>query len=110
MLSTFASESTATEESSAVDSAEGIDATFAVSAGIVTFASSPCKFGISPSNVKPAFIKAPTISIIEMPFILAPLGMVIILPTEWSITLLVISVNPNPFMIFITSGYSCTKS
>ena len=76
----------------------------------VVFASSPDRFGISPSKVKPAFIKAPTISIMDTPFILAPFGIVMILPTEFNITLFVISLNPNSFIISVTSGYSFTKS
>ena len=46
----------------------------------------------------------------DTPFILAPLGMVMILPTEFNITLLVISLNPKLFIISVTSGYSFTKS
>ena len=76
----------------------------------VVFASSPDRFGMSPSKVKPAFIKAPTISIMDTPFILAPFGIVMILPTEFNITLFVISLNPNSFIISVTSGYSFTKS
>ena len=109
-LSGTVSSAFASEFVSVVTSGTLAVTTVSVSTGAPVSTASPCTFGISPSNVKPAFIKAPTISIIEMPFILAPLGIVIILPTEWSITLLVISVNPNPFMISITSGYSCTKS
>ena len=84
----------------------------AVSTGVslADAASSPCRFGISPSKVKPAFMNALTISIMDTPFILAPFGMVMILPTEFNITLLVISLNPKPFIISITSGYSVTKS
>ena len=55
-------------------------------------------------------MKAPTISIMDTPFILAPFGMVMILPTEFNITLFVISLNPNSFIISATSGYSVTKS
>ena len=55
-------------------------------------------------------MKAPTISIMDTPFILAPFGMVMILPTEFNITLFVISLNPNSFIISATSGYSFTKS
>ena len=78
--------------------------------GTLALSPSPDKFGISPVKVKPAFMKAPTISIIDTPFILAPFGIVMILPTEFNITLFVISVNPNSFIISITSGYSVTKS
>ena len=96
----------------AVAGAVGVEVTAAAPLGgtAAPLASSPDKFGISPSKVKPAFMKAPTISTIDTPFILAPFGIVMILPTEFNITLLVISLNPKLFIISVTSGYSVTKS
>ena len=70
----------------------------------------PAIAGISPTSSKPLDIRAETISIIEMPFILAPFGMVVILPTEFNIAFLVISVKPSPYIISVNSGYSLTSS
>ena len=54
-------------------------------------------------------LKAFTIFSIAMPFIVAPLGIVITCPTESSIAFFVISVNPSEAIISTTSGYSCVS-
>ena len=96
----------ATGSDSLVGPGSLVVSTLSVSTGAASSTALPCRLGISPSNVKPAFIKAPTISSIDTPFILAPFGMVMILPTEFNITLFVISLKPKPFIISMTSGYS----
>ena len=66
--------------------------------------------GISPSISKPCVMSAMTTSIIEIFFIFAPFGIVMILPTEPSIPFFVISRNPTPERMSLSSGYSCTSS
>ena len=77
-----------------------------------SFASSQGIFssGISPSISKPCVMSAMTTSIIEIFFIFAPFGIVMILPTEPSIPFFVISRNPTPERMSLSSGYSCTSS
>ena len=70
----------------------------------------PAIAGISPTSSKPFDIRAETTSIIDIPFIFAPFGMVVILPTEFNIAFLVISVKPSPYIISVNSGYSLTSS
>ena len=72
--------------------------------------SDACINGISPISSNPLLISVVTTSIMEIFFIFAPLGMVMIFPTEWSIVFLVISVKPSSAMIPISSGYSFVSS
>ena len=96
----------------AFTSSSGLTAPSAFTAVSAGFSSSflPAMSGISPTSSKPFDIRADTISIIDIPFILAPLGIVVILPTEFNIAFFVISVKPSPYIISVSSGYSVTNS
>ena len=63
-------------------------------------------FGIFPTSSNPLLISAGTTFIMDMFLILAPFGIVVMRPTELSITGFVISENPKSFKISTSSGYS----
>ena len=65
--------------------------------------------GMSPAGSKPLASSARATSIIEMCFIFAPFGIVITLPTEFSIAFFVTSVKPRSAMISLSSGYCFTR-